>query len=238
MSGSAAAPAQPARHALAWPLPAAYASLRAQAGDDEARAALTLWRARGFPLVVRRRDGATDAQRGDVAVGLPLPPAQGKRRLAFVLSRSGIERLAPPLALRAIAAALPPPWCGPLAQLDGDARTLGVVLHGFGALAWQAITGLAYAHPASDVDLVFRPATARALDGVLALFDRWERDAQRRIDAEIAFGDDACVQWREWRAEGAGDRVLVKSAAGAALVARAALFRRMTATAQTVATTR
>ena len=223
-TGGHAAPAPLPRHTLAWPATAARADLLSQAIDAGARVALARWLDAALPLVVRRADASALEPAPRVHLGLPLPPDQGKRRLAFVLAPKHVSRCAPPPTLQRVGAALPVPWRRPLAALDRDARDLGVTLRVFGSAAWQTLTGFAYLRAGSDVDLLLRPDSSEQLDATLELFDRFEAAAGLRIDAEILFADDRAVAWREWRqAASADDRVLVKSLAGAALARRADL---------------
>jgi phosphoribosyl-dephospho-CoA transferase len=217
------------RHTLVWPAAAARDRLAAQLADDAARAALGEWFDRVHPLVVRRVEGPTASSAGNrgIAVGLPLPPDRGKRRLAMTLAHCDVACHSAPLTLAHITHALPAPWRNALATLDRDARALGVTLRGFGSAAWQAITGLAYLRDDSDVDLLFTPQSRSQLDAMLDRFERFERATKRRIDAEIRFAGDAAVAWREWRDAREGSRVIVKALRGAELVARADLLRRL-----------
>ncbi|MBR8460123.1 phosphoribosyl-dephospho-CoA transferase, partial [Burkholderia dolosa] len=57
---------------------AAFARDPALAADSSARA----WAERGWPLVVRRAS-PDEADAGRVPLGMPLPPAAGKRRVAL-----------------------------------------------------------------------------------------------------------------------------------------------------------
>jgi phosphoribosyl-dephospho-CoA transferase len=214
-----------ARHTLIWPTASERARMKAEAHDDQVRMALDLWCARDWPLVVRRNDELASA--GSVAAGLPLPPSQGKLRLAFHLPGAGMARCAPPPALRAVARALPPAWQRTLATLDHAARKAHVSLSVFGSAAWQAITGLVYLHDDSDVDLLFRPASVDEIGFVVSLYQRWERDTRRRIDGEILFPDDDAVAWREWARAERDACVLAKSIDGVALVERRALAARL-----------
>ena len=209
------------RHTLVWP--AAAPRLVGEMDDADARAAVREWCDAGHPFVVRRSE-ADSGFAECVAVGLPLPPTRGKRRLSATLAYRDVAFHRAPLTLAEIAAALPPPWRRDVASLDRDARALGVTLRGFGSVAWQAITGFAYLHDDSDVDVTFAPISLAQLDATLALFARWEQRARRRVDGEIVFGTDYAVAWREWARAPSMSRVLVKARGGAALVARAALF--------------
>jgi phosphoribosyl-dephospho-CoA transferase len=213
------------RHALIWPVVSERARMRAEARDEQIRAALDLWCARDWPLVVRRNDDAPAW--GGVAAGLPLPPSHGRLRLAFHLPGNGIARCAPPRALGAVARVLPPAWRRPLAALDDATRKAHVHLSVFGSAAWQAITGLGYLHDDSDVDLLFRPASVDEIDLVTSLYERCERDTHRRIDGEILFPGGDAVAWREWAQAERSARVLAKSIDRVALVERKTLSGRL-----------
>jgi phosphoribosyl-dephospho-CoA transferase len=217
------------RHTLVWPIAEAHARLAAQTRDDEARAALSEWFECARPFVVRRFDSslARTTDVGDVTVGFPLPPDRGKRRVALTLARGDIACHSAPLTLAHAASELPPPWRASLGALDRDARALGVTLRVFGSAAWQAITGLAYLHDDSDVDILYAPDARAQLDHMFALFERFERTAGRRIDAEIGFAGDVAVAWREWRDARDGSHVLAKARSGVALLARAELLARL-----------
>jgi phosphoribosyl-dephospho-CoA transferase len=215
------------RHTLIWPLASEHARIMAEARDEPRRAALDLWRAHDWPLVVRRNDDIGMVSLDRVAAGLPLPPSHGKSRLALHLRCSGIARCEAPLALGAVARTLPPPWQRPLAALDDATRKAHVHLSVFGSAAWQAITGLDYLHDDSDLDLLFRPANVDEIDRVVSLYERWERETHRRIDGEILFSGGDAVAWREWAHAERGARVLAKNIDRVALVKRSTLRARL-----------
>lgn len=137
--------------------------------------------------------GDGGAGRGDVCLGVPLPPdADGvKVRIPLRASAGHIARTSAPLDLRA---ALPAagPWREGLAKLAGAAPSLRV----FGSLAMQSLTGLHYVSPASDIDLLFHPASAGQLDEVIALLAH--HAAELPLDGEIVFPGGAAVSWKEW----------------------------------------
>jgi phosphoribosyl-dephospho-CoA transferase len=203
--------------------------MRAVARNEPMREALDLWCARDWPLVVRRNDDIGMVSPGRVAAGLPLPPSHGKGRLALHLQGSGIARCKAPLALGAVAHALPPLWQRPLAALDDATRNVNVHLSVFGSAAWQAITGLDYLHDDSDVDLLFRPANLDEIDIVASLYEKCERDIGRRIDCEILFPGDDAVAWREWAQAERSACVLAKNVDRVALVKRSTLQARLAA---------
>ncbi len=192
--------------------PAAWRTELAARPDLAGEPLIEQWAARGWPLVVRRR--CPRDRLGRLALGLPLPPALGKRRVAVDLPLSAIRAVNPPPALAAITA--PAPWRGTVdALLRHD--TDGVTTRVFGSFAFAALTGLAYLTPASDLDLLW-PLTADT-PALLAKVIAVEADAPGRIDGEVV-GTAGAVNWREL-ADGA-EEVLVKTLDGVALVGRRA----------------
>jgi phosphoribosyl-dephospho-CoA transferase len=90
----------------------------------------------------------------------------------------------------------------------------------FGSLAWQALSGLPYLTPQSDIDLLWHPQSNAQLQQGIALLARWEQTSGLRADGEVLFGAGSAVSWREWATSksGNGQRVLVKRASIAELV--------------------
>jgi len=217
-----------ARHTRVWPTAFAWASIADGTRDATARAALELWRARGWPLVVRRADdGELSCSDRRIAAGLPLPPAFGKRRLKLTFTSDGVGAHAQPLALRDVVSAMEMAWQRALAPLVRDAARADVTLRVFGSAAWQTQTGLVYLHAQSDIDLLVEPADTGALDAAIALFERFERKASIRLDGEIVFPGGDAVAWREWNCARSDGRVLSKSLTRVALVAKKSLAERL-----------
>lgn len=206
-------PDRPARHTLVWL--AAHADWRADVPAHDGR--LADWFARGWPAVVARR--AADDPDSRMRLGVPLPPAEGKQRLALRVPLQDIVRQAPPPTLAEVRAhpGIPPDWQQPLQALDGVAPA-----RVFGAFAWQLLTGLDYVHARSDIDLLWAVQTADAADALVAKLQVWERRFDRRLDGELCLPDGGAVNWREYA--GCAREVLVKRVDGAGLEARALLF--------------
>jgi phosphoribosyl-dephospho-CoA transferase len=203
-----------ARHSMVHPAPAAWAELLAARPDMAREPLLAGWADAGFPLVVRRPVCGDEA--GAVPLGLPLPPAQGKRRIGLGLPPRGILRSGPPPLLREAAASAPSGWRAVIADLLG----LDPQVRVFGSLAWQHLTGLPYVIEGSDIDLLWGLPPAACIDGLLTGIGAIERRAPMRIDGEI-LSPLGGVNWREMR--GGGD-VMVKSGRGVRLMAQAEFF--------------
>ena len=200
------------RHDLLRAQPSAWAGLLAERADLADPPWLAGWAERGWPLVVRRAEPADPP--GLVALGLPLPPSAGKRRLALNLAPEVLSAPQPPPLLALAAASAPASWRATVARLttlDADVRV-------FGSLAWQALTGLDYLDPASDLDLLWPLPPAEAVEALLANVAAIDAEALVRLDGELVRTDGAAANWREL-ASGCGE-VLVKRLDGVTLEPR------------------
>lgn len=194
--------------------------MAAQITDDEVHAQVAAWLAADRPLVVARQPcGAALSDR--ISVGLALPPAQGKRRISLVVAMQDIVRHTPPLRLSDAIAHAPAGWQPALAELDAVAIRNDLELRVFGSLAWQALSGLNYMTPQSDIDLLWHPLSHMQLQQDIALLARWEQSSGLRADGEVLFGINCAVSWREWATlkSGSDQRVLVKRISSAELIA-------------------
>jgi phosphoribosyl-dephospho-CoA transferase len=214
------------RHTLAWIAADARSAVAASARCD--RDTAMQWLAQDFPLIVRRADARDSRDFECVALGLPLPPSLGKRRIALSAPRSAIARAEPPPAVEQLAPLLPVSWQTALEALSALAAAAGITFRAVGSAAWQALTALPYLHPDSDLDLVWRPRDERELAAGIALLEEWEHRFALRADGEIVFPGDHAVSWREWRDAGASSRrVLVKTLEAVKLARPAELLARL-----------
>ncbi|WP_175750044.1 malonate decarboxylase holo-[acyl-carrier-protein] synthase [Burkholderia pyrrocinia] len=174
---------------------AAFACDPALAADPLVRA----WAERGWPLIVRRAS-PDEADAGRVPLGLPLPPAAGKRRIALNVATDALATVGPLPALADVLSAAPDAWHASLREFDALGARCGVQGRVFGSLAWQALTGERYLGASSDLDIVFplpdAASLAPLLDGLAAIDAR----APMRIDGELLRADGAGVNWRELHA--------------------------------------
>lgn len=199
--------------------PESRASIAAQVNDDAMHAHVAEWLVADRPLVVARQP-CGETLSGTIAVGLALPPAQGKRRIALSVTAKDIARYTPPLRLADAIVHAPVVWQPALAELDAAAMDIDIELRVFGSLAWQALSGMQYLTPQSDIDLLWRPRSHTQLQQGIALLARWEQASGLRADGEVLFGGNSAVSWREWSTLKSGNdqRVLVKRESSAELV--------------------
>ncbi len=198
--------------------PSAWGAMLAARPELASAPLLVDWARRGWPLVARRPDGEVEAvPHADlVLLGLPLPPAQGRARLALRLPASALVDRRPPPLLSAARAAAPPTWSATidaLVHLDPEVRC-------FGSLAWQHLTGLPYLSETSDLDLLWSVCTRAEADARADALALVEAQASMRLDGELVASDGVAVQWREWRSP--APELLTKSMAGARLATREA----------------
>ncbi|MCJ2012379.1 malonate decarboxylase holo-[acyl-carrier-protein] synthase [Methylobacterium sp. J-076] len=195
---------EPVRHDLVAADPAAWADLLRARADLDGVPHLAGWAEAARPLIVRRRvPGEGDAC---VPLGLPLPPADGKRRIGLALPPDALRPVPPP-TLAGTAHHAPAAWAPAIDALLALGNAHRLVPRPFGALLWQAVTGLTYLAATSDLDLLWPgPAPRTLLDGLAAI----DADAPMRLDGEILLPDGGGVQWRELREAPMGGSVLVK----------------------------
>lgn len=174
------------------------------------------WVAQGRPFIARRPSCGDQADR--LPLGLPLPPAWGKARLALTVGPEAVVAIVPPpLLADAAAVALPAwgGWIGTLLTAFPEARC-------FGSLAWQHLTGLAYLSAGSDLDLLLPCASAHQADAAAGRLAAIAGEGGPPIDGELVAPSGAAVQWREWASAAA--QVAVKTIDGVRLARRDEVF--------------
>ena len=199
------------RHQLVRLNERGWAAVRALAWDAEARACLNFWAAERLPLVVTQQPARLpNLTNGPIALGLAAPLRWNRRRLAMQVPMSGILFFDEFPKAATIGALLPPPLRSAWALLAKavDARV-------YGSFGWQQMTGLAYLHADSDLDLCVSVDDAAAADRAAAVLSQ-AAFTRPRIDGELVFPDGRAVAWREWLPwrEQRVDRILVKRLQG------------------------
>jgi phosphoribosyl-dephospho-CoA transferase len=169
------------------------------------------------PVIVRRR------MAGDLADGvpaaLPLPPRDGKRRLAFSFASGATVAKLPPVLLRDAARTAPAGWQPVIAALLDLGEAVGMTPRVFGALLWEHVTG--------DLDLLWPISDERRAVLLVERLLRLDADGPVRLDGELVLPDGAGVNWRELAQciADPGHEVLVKTMEGVEARTGVALFR-------------
>lgn len=205
----------PGRHDLVFVSPGGWrATLEAR--DDLATNSLLMhWPKMRWPTIRRR---ALPSEATGLALGLPLPPSAGKKRLSLLIDIDHVASVARPPLLRQARPYAPRGWWPTLDRLDELALRHSVDARVFGSLAWQSLTGLDYVTASSDLDLLLEFRRETDLDHLAADVAAIETGAPMRLDGELMSADGAAVNWRELHG-GAGE-LLVKSIERVVLLGR------------------
>lgn len=205
------------RHALLTIDPLAWPDILA--GHPQAHSPLLVsWATNGWP-VIRRRPAAGDRS-GELPVGVPLPPAAGKLRIALCVPPAAVMVQEGLPALEDAASVAPLSWHKQIDALLALGRRFGLAPACFGSLCWQFRTGLAYLSATSDLDVIWPAPEAADISALLEEIAAAEQGSGPRIDGEIVFADGRAVNWREFYnalAAGGDAQILVKTADGASL---------------------
>ena len=215
------------RHTLVWIDKRAHDDARAAIGDAGAHGALDEWLDREWPFVVRRREKDEADLAGAVPLGFPQPRDRGVRGHALAVPADALARIEPPLSLRRVFASLPVPWRDTLDRLERSAHWYGIRLRVCGSMAWQAMTGLPFVAPDSDIDVIAIPRDRSMLERTLRALTEFARDRDVVIDGEIVFPGHDAVSWREWIDPKDANDVIVKHRNGVRLVRRNDLLARL-----------
>ncbi len=211
------------RHQLVRLQASGWNAARAQVDAGDLHPCLALWAQRGLPLVVGRQCSGTAASAGaELRLGLAAPASWQRQRLSLRIERSHIGWFDEfPLAA-GIDTLLPRPMRAGWRRLCRQLHQEGAVARVYGSHGWQAVTGLAYLHPRSDIDLWITVQDAAQADAVAAVLDHAAAGPLPCLDGELCFPDGRAVAWREWRPwrSGAARQVLVKTLTEARLLER------------------
>lgn len=166
------------------------------------------WIARGRPVVAARQP----AGGGMLCLGLALPLHQERKRLSILAEASQIADVRAPLTVGQCMHRLPPPTGERLLALAATIWSSGARLGVYGSLAWEALSGEAYRHAESDIDLICDVADRAQYEWALAAFRDAASELPCRLDGELRFPNGDAVAWTELAARQATSErpVLVK----------------------------
>lgn len=185
------------RHQLVRLKPASWSELLRVRSDLAGDALLRGWVDCGWPLIARR---PLPGEAGGYALGLPLPPSAGKRRIAVNVQNEDIDAVSSlPRLLETIDSA-PTPWIRSIHRLNALAEHDGIEVRVFGSLAWQWLTGLAYLSLSSDLDVIWTLPRRERIAPFLAELGEVAIQAPMRLDGELIRADGSGVHWRELHA--------------------------------------
>jgi phosphoribosyl-dephospho-CoA transferase len=205
----------PGRHDLVFVSPEGWRAMLDTRDDLAADSLLARWPKMRWPTIRRR---ALPSEATGLALGLPLPPSAGKKRVSLVVDIDHVASVARPPSLRQARAYAPRNWWPTLDRLDGLALRHAVEVRVFGSLAWQSLTGLDYVTGHSDLDVLFEFRRETDIDRFVADVAAIETDAPMRLDGELMGADGAAVNWREFHS--GTSELLVKSLARVVLLGR------------------
>ena len=205
----------PGRHDLVFISPEGWRAMLDTRDDLAADSLLARWPKMRWPTIRRR---ALPCEATGFALGLPLPPSAGKKRVSLVVDIDHVASVARPPSLRQARAYAPRNWWPTLDRLDGLALRHAVEVRVFGSLAWQSLTGLDYVTDRSDLDVLFEFHRETDIDRFVADVAAIETDAPMRLDGELMGADGAAVNWREFHS--GTSELLVKSLARVVLLGR------------------
>ena len=182
------------RHQLVRLQPARWSELLDARGDLAGEVLLHDWVNAGWPLIARR---PLPGEAGGFALGLPLPPSAGKRRVAVNVQRDAIDSVSFLPRLAQAMDSAPLSWKDSRQRLNALAEHHGIEARVFGSLAWQWLTGLIYLSPDSDLDIVWTLPPRERIGMFLAELAEIETLAPMRLDGEVIRADGSGVNWRE-----------------------------------------
>ncbi|MBR1132186.1 malonate decarboxylase holo-[acyl-carrier-protein] synthase [Bradyrhizobium iriomotense] len=205
----------PGRHDLVFVSPAGWRAMLDARSDLATDSLLARWPKMRWPTVRRR---ALPREESGLALGLPLPPSAGKKRISLLVDNDHVTSVARPPLLRQARAYAPRNWWPTLDRLDAMAHRHAVDARVFGSLAWQSLTGLDYVTTHSDLDVLFEFRSETDVDRFVADVAAIEIEAPMRLDGELMRADGAAVNWREYH--GDASELLVKSIERVVLLGR------------------
>lgn len=181
------------RHDLATIRPGA--SIRSGCGalSDAAQTRVRGWIDAGLPLVVARQTGGDKR----VALGLALPPGDGKQKLSCHFDISDVSGIRGPLSILECLSHLPGETVRPLTELAAALESEGMMAGVYGSVSWEILSGLSYRTSESDIDLICDVTTTDQLSLLLSSLKSAQAGLSCRLDGEVRFPDGFAVAWRE-----------------------------------------
>lgn len=157
---------------------------------DAEKVLLAEWLSLERPVIIRRPGLTVDGSA--VNCGIPLPPAQGKKRISFLAPLASIERKGKLPLLR------------DCIGINKNMKELIEVFeknafeaHVFGSLAWEYLTGLKYLQKSSDIDISFKVENSAELHKLDRLLSE-NHELLKSCDIEIILWNGDSFSRREF----------------------------------------
>lgn len=155
---------------------------------------IAAWASAGRPFIVTRQDPLIPAGQIDLALVLP-GSNKAKSRLKYRTQHQDIVSKQAPISLKAVAERLNDPRLQALTQAFSSVNLMPRV---YGSYAWQALTGLNYITPTSDLDLLFTLHNQSDLIELQANLAQIIATTSLRIDGELLFAGTHAVAIEEF----------------------------------------
>ncbi len=154
------------------------------------------WIQQNWPLVVARQSDEVAGQAGQMQLGITLPSAPARTRIALRVPQAAIISYSRPLLLKDAIAYAPLSWRDHMTVVSDICAANAVVVSVYGSLSTQAFTGKNYLDAASDMDVLFECSKDTQLH---KLFNKLQALAEQtpHLDGEILAPTGWAVAWRE-----------------------------------------
>lgn len=183
------------RHQLAYLTVSGWADALDRPWDTCAAEILRGWSQRGLPVVVSRQPEGLP--QNHAAFGLPAPLKFGRRRIALQLPLHAIAWLDEFPRAAAVVRLLRRHRRERAQSLLEGLDRVGTPARVYGSHGWQLLTGEAYLHADSDLDLWMSVENCAQADAVAAILQACRAESPR-VDGELVFPGGNAVAWREW----------------------------------------
>jgi len=152
-----------------------------------------------------------------ILLGLAFMEGETKHRAIVSVESDALSRVMPPYRLNDCLSAFQASDSMVLNELINTVVTANKTIRVFGSVSWEIASEKRYRNKLSDLDLLCDVETMTELNLVISAFNKAEENLSFKLDGEIRFPHDACVNWKELHAmqnEGFKGNVLVKDEAG------------------------
>lgn len=150
-----------------------------------------------IPAIYKAQTGTCPNGMIEVGISLPFRPKGNRLRFLAQILPQEVQRVISPQQAAASGPSLPWEFGRLAGELLDWAASKRAELGLFGSAALQAVTGLEYLHPDSDLDVIIRTADPDTLKRFYDLLCRAQQDYGRNVDAEVQLAHNRSVKLKE-----------------------------------------